>query len=140
MAINKDHSAIAKLPKHSDDLERIIAFLKPTKDEYPKPPKVDWHFSGRQHELGLIREYFDRKPIEDQVTFVVLHGLSGMGKTLLAHEYAKRNKNRYTEVIFASSESEKGFVSSFATEMPGLGIDTEAYAFQHVSEIPFSIS
>ncbi|KAK8112573.1 ankyrin protein [Apiospora sp. TS-2023a] len=134
LPINRDHSAIAKLPKHSGDLERVVGFLEPTEDKYNASPRGEWSFSGRQRELELIQRYFGQRPIQHHVTHVMLIGVSGMGKTLLAHEYAKRNRNRYTDVITINSESEARFVSSATTELQRLGTAMETYDFQSVSE------
>lgn len=54
-------------------------------------------FLGREHELEQISQYF-----ESGERLIFLQGIGGIGKTEIAKQYAKRNKDKYDTIIYAT--------------------------------------
>lgn len=72
-----------------------IYTLDSTPSVLPKPI-----FCGREKELERIKELFDSG---DRVIF--LQGIGGIGKTEIAKQYARRNKDDYDTVVYATYTS-----------------------------------
>lgn len=54
-------------------------------------------FCGRERELAQIDEYFNNGE-----RLIFLQGIGGIGKTEIAKQYAKRNKDKFDTVIYAT--------------------------------------
>jgi hypothetical protein len=67
-------------------------------------------FIAREKELSemheLLQDYSSR-------SYVVLHGLGGMGKTQLAITYARRHKEKYTAIFWLNANDENSLKLSF---------------------------
>ncbi|MBP5312871.1 MAG: ATP-binding protein, partial [Clostridia bacterium] len=57
-------------------------------------------FCGREEELAQIKKLF-----ESGERIIFLHGIGGIGKTEIAKQYAKRSRDQYDTVIYATYNS-----------------------------------
>jgi len=62
-------------------------------------------FTGRETELSLLDA-----ALWEQTGQAAIHGLSGVGKSALAREYARRNRDRYAAVWWLNAETEAGII------------------------------
>jgi DNA-binding SARP family transcriptional activator/tetratricopeptide (TPR) repeat protein len=62
-------------------------------------------FTGRESELAQLDA-----ALWQHTGQVAIHGLSGVGKSALAREYARRNRDRYAAVWWLNSETEAGII------------------------------
>ncbi len=62
-------------------------------------------FTGRETELALLEA-----ALWERTGQAAIHGLSGVGKSALAREYARRNRDRYAAVWWVNAETEAGIV------------------------------
>jgi DNA-binding SARP family transcriptional activator/Flp pilus assembly protein TadD len=62
-------------------------------------------FTGRETELALLDTALWERPGQ-----AAIHGLGGVGKSALAREYARRNRDRYAAVWWLNAETEAGIV------------------------------
>ncbi|KAI0402570.1 kinesin light chain [Xylaria palmicola] len=69
------------------------------------------HFVAREQELADMRKTLKS---DGRRRVVVLHGLGGMGKTQLAIEYMKRNKDNYSAIFWLNIKDENSLKQSFA--------------------------
>jgi hypothetical protein len=88
------------------------------------------HFVARQTELmqmyRLLHEHNTRSA-------VVLHGLGGIGKTQLAVEYVRRNKEKYTAIFWLNANDEDSLRLSFQ------GIARQILKHRPSINIPFNV-
>ena len=106
------------------------AIQPPPAPPVPDPPPGVWidvpprgrHFTGRGELLAAL----DRKPDDGHTTTVLvphaLHGLSGVGKTRLAIEYAHRNQDSYDLVAWIPAEQQALLHSSYRRIAAAMGI------------------
>lgn len=90
----------SKLPPEPKTLSKYISH-----GEFPSHTKF---FTGRKDVLGKIEETLKNHQS------ATLHGISGLGKTSTALEYAKIHENSYQNIIFvraAKNETEANFAS-----------------------------
>ena len=84
------------LLKKVDSLKSVGTFkLESTPSVLPKTV-----FCGREEELARIKASFDGG---ERILF--LQGIGGIGKTELAKQYAKRNKEQYDTIVYATYNS-----------------------------------
>ncbi len=62
-------------------------------------------FTGREAELALLEA-----ALWERTGHAAIHGLGGVGKSALAREYARRNRDRYAAVWWLNAETEAGIV------------------------------
>jgi DNA-binding SARP family transcriptional activator/tetratricopeptide (TPR) repeat protein len=62
-------------------------------------------FTGRETELALLDA-----ALWERTGQAAIHGLGGVGKSALAREYARRNRERYAAVWWLNAETEAGIV------------------------------
>ena len=68
------------------------------------PIRVPTHFMGREEALAAIEAGLGR--YEGRVAITALHGLRGVGKTVLAAAYAERHRRNYRATWWARAQSE----------------------------------
>ena len=61
-------------------------------------------FIGRSSDLALIKEQLIPSEVPGRRKVCVVYGLGGIGKTQLAIEYARQNKDKYTSFFLARRE------------------------------------
>lgn len=87
------------LLKSKEEIDKIkfggVFKLESTPSVIPKTV-----FLGREEELAKIKEIFDSG---ERILF--LQGIGGIGKTQIAKQYAKRNKDQYDTIIYATYNS-----------------------------------
>jgi hypothetical protein len=69
------------------------------------PIRVPTHFIGREEELAAIKAGLGRP--EGRVAITALHGLRGVGKTVLAAAYADRHRNDYRATWWIGAQSDR---------------------------------
>jgi len=92
-------------------------------------PKRSIHFHGRSNELADLNLYLQPDgPEKSVITFCVLHGMAGIGKTELALEYSYRYSDWYSVFVWLDchdksmrTDSIKKFSNYFGE---GVGVDT----------------
>jgi DNA-binding SARP family transcriptional activator/tetratricopeptide (TPR) repeat protein len=62
-------------------------------------------FTGREAELALLDT-----ALWERTGQAAIHGLSGVGKSALAREYARRSRDRYAAVWWLNAETEAGII------------------------------
>jgi tetratricopeptide (TPR) repeat protein len=80
------------------------------------PVRVPEHFMGREDALAEIARGLTRD--ESRVTITALHGLRGVGKTVLAAAYAERHRGDYRATWWLRAETEAGL----RADLVGLGV------------------
>lgn len=70
------------------------------------------HFIGREEELAKIKKAFQGD--ESYRKTVLLQGLGGIGKTQLAVNFVKRQRNNYSAIFWLNSKTEDVLKRSFA--------------------------
>jgi hypothetical protein len=80
------------------------------------PIRVPEHFLGRDDALTDIHAALNRD--EGRVAITALHGLRGVGKTVLAAAYAARHANDYRATWWIRAETESGM----RADLVGLGV------------------
>ena len=80
------------------------------------PIRVPKHFMGRDTALAEIDEALAR--YEGRVAITALHGLRGVGKTVLAAAYAERHTKDYRATWWLRAETESGM----RADLVGLGV------------------
>jgi hypothetical protein len=90
-------------------------------------------FTGRESELGLLEG-----ALWNRTGQAAIHGLSGMGKSALAREYVRRNRDRYPAVWWLNAETETGIIDGLvrlgAEFVPGLAkLEDRRGAAEHVT-------
>ncbi|KAL6235054.1 hypothetical protein BDW75DRAFT_230653 [Aspergillus navahoensis] len=70
-----------------------------------------WELIGREEELNSLWDYL--RPTSSQTRkVVVLHGLSGFGKTQLAIHFARKHKDDFTAILWLRGKDRSASVSS----------------------------
>ncbi|MGB8191995.1 MAG: FxSxx-COOH system tetratricopeptide repeat protein [Chitinophagaceae bacterium] len=94
-------------------------------------------FKGRQREMNELREWFSAAA--NDAMAIAVHGLGGMGKTRLAVEYAWKNENSYTALLFITASSPDLLKSNVANlssvlqlDFPGEDANKEDVKYQAV--------
>jgi hypothetical protein len=80
------------------------------------PIRVPTHFMGRDEALAAIETGLGR--YEGRVAVTALHGLRGVGKTVLAAAYAERHRADYRATWWIRAESEP----AMRADLAGLGV------------------
>jgi len=83
------------------------------------PYNRDANFTGREEVLREIQEQFSGK---DSSSVVALHGLGGIGKTLVAIEYAYQHSKEYKLVWWLRAEENSLLLADFAELARSLGL------------------
>lgn len=100
--------------------------------------KQNPHFTGREYELESISRVLNERGTHPHAKSVVLTGVSGVGKTQIALEYAHRHRDTYASIFWVDGSSESAAVSSITSilrqilvhyDMHYLGIDNPRYDF-----------
>jgi len=76
------------------------------------PIRVPTHFMGREEALAAIEAGLGR--YEGRVAITALHGLRGVGKTVLAAAYAERHRSDYRATWWLRAQSEPGMRADLA--------------------------
>jgi tetratricopeptide (TPR) repeat protein len=79
-------------------------------------------FRGREEELTILGEKFQRTEQQTELLPVVVYGLGGVGKTQLAVEYAWKNRSRYQAVLWARADSPEALADGLAALLSSLDI------------------
>src|SRR5205823_10383932 len=80
------------------------------------PIRVPEHFLGRDDALSDVAAALAR--YEGRVAITALHGLRGVGKTVLAAAYAERHRGDYRATWWVRAETEAGM----RADLVGLGV------------------
>lgn len=105
----------------------LIAFAEATATEPPPwafatsniPVRVPTHFMGRDESLTLIHAALQPlQRYEGRVAITVLHGMRGVGKTVLAAAYADRQRAAYRATWWLRAQTEP----TLRADMVGLGV------------------
>jgi tetratricopeptide (TPR) repeat protein len=80
------------------------------------PIRVPEHFMGREDALAAIEAALGR--YESRVAITALHGLRGVGKTVLAAAYAERHRGDYRATWLIQAQTEPGM----RAELVALGV------------------
>jgi len=80
------------------------------------PIRVPEHFMGREDALAEIAQGLAR--YQGRVAITALHGLRGVGKTVLAAAYAERHRGDYRATWWLRAETEAGL----RADLVGLGV------------------
>lgn len=100
--------------------------------------KQNPHFTGREYELESVNRVLNERATHPHAKSVVLTGVSGVGKTQIALEYAHRHRDTYASIFWIDGSSESAAVSSITSilrqilvhyDMHYLGIDNPRYDF-----------
>jgi tetratricopeptide (TPR) repeat protein len=88
-------------------------------------------FRGREEELKLLGEKFQRTEQQTELLPVVVHGLGGVGKTQLAVEYAWKKQAQYQAVLWVRADSPETLAESLSAllsvlDVPGVGEKEQA--------------
>jgi DNA-binding SARP family transcriptional activator/Tfp pilus assembly protein PilF len=90
-------------------------------------------FTGRETELAALDA-----ALWQRTGHAAIHGLSGVGKSALAREYARRNRDRYAAVWWLNAETEDGIIDGLirlgSEFVPGLAkLDDRRSAAEQVT-------
>lgn len=77
------------------------------------------YFTGRTNELAKIEDKFSQG-----IIIQILHGLPGIGKTLVALQYAYRHISDYSLIVYLDASDENTLLSGCAAFLRSVGIDT----------------
>jgi WD40 repeat protein len=102
-------SASRRRPKEIPAVGEAI-LLHPREMIFENIPQQPTILVGRESELKWIHQSL----IGDPTRYVMIWGLSGVGKTALAAEYANRYKNHYSGVWYASAKDRSVLIGSLA--------------------------
>ncbi|MCA3364778.1 MAG: ATP-binding protein, partial [Roseomonas sp.] len=80
------------------------------------PIRIPTHFMGREEPLALIHAALSR--YEGRVAITALHGLRGVGKTVLAAAYAEQQRATYRATWWLRAQTE----STLRADLVGLGV------------------
>lgn len=80
------------------------------------------HFTGRDALLAELRAALTPSPAPRQVEPVVLHGLSGVGKTQLVVQYAHRHRGDYAACWWVQSDDPSRILSDYVRLAERLGL------------------
>ncbi|PIB10612.1 MULTISPECIES: FxSxx-COOH system tetratricopeptide repeat protein [Streptomyces] len=83
-------------------------------------PRRNSRFTGREALLSNVRQLLD----DTESGVVALHGMSGVGKTQVAAEYAHRFANEYDVIWWVSADGRATFRERLAELAPALGLRT----------------
>lgn len=89
--------------------------------------RVPHHFLGRDPEMAAIDAALSRSE-EGRPRVAVLHGLRGVGKTILAAEYARRRQGAFRVVWWISAQTSSGMSASLLKLGIRLGWEAEDYS------------
>src|SRR5262245_31304817 len=78
------------------------------------PRRRDPNFVGREEELAALEKALAAAGSSALTLPVAVHGLGGVGKTLLAVEFAHRHDADYTAVLWLAAEEPTALASAFA--------------------------
>jgi nucleoside phosphorylase/tetratricopeptide (TPR) repeat protein len=78
------------------------------------PRRRDPHFVGREEELDALRAALAMTGTSALTQPAAVHGLGGVGKTLLAVEYAHRHGEDYSAVLWLNAENSTALAAAFA--------------------------
>jgi tetratricopeptide (TPR) repeat protein len=89
--------------------DRLTSTYRPAKPPqfplYMPPHKLNPFFTDRKEILSELEQYFTAKRSSSQTRVQVLAGMAGVGKTLLATEYAAHHQNEYHSVLWVNAAS-----------------------------------
>jgi tetratricopeptide (TPR) repeat protein len=83
------------------------------------PINVPWHFLGREDDLGAIHKVLSSG--DGRAAITALHGLRGVGKTVLAAAYAERHSRDYRVTWWIRAETD----ATIRADLVGLGVQLD---------------
>jgi tetratricopeptide (TPR) repeat protein len=98
------------------------AMTVPTRQVWMIPRRRDPDFVGRNDELAALEAALKAAGGSALTQPVAVHGLGGVGKTLLAVEFAFRHADDYNKVLWLAAEEPTTLASSFANLARELGL------------------
>ncbi len=91
---------------------------------YTIPDKQNPFFTDREDILAALRDFFQSQQ-GTRTRTQALYGLGGMGKTLLAMEYARLHQNEYQAILWLNTASREILNSDLSSLLDQLGIFVE---------------
>ncbi len=121
--------------------DRLTGTYRPAKPPqfplYTPPHKLNPFFTDREEILSKLEQCFTAEQPSSQTRVQVLSGMTGIGKTLLATEYAARHQNEYHSVLWLNATSRDllhANLLSLANQL-GIPVTKEMDEQQHVATI-----
>jgi tetratricopeptide (TPR) repeat protein len=108
--------------------DRLPGINRPAKPPqfplYTPPHKQNPFFTDREEILTKLVQYFTAERPFAQTRVQALYGIGGIGKTLLATEYAARHQNKYSSVLWLNAASRDLLHANLLSLSDQLGIPT----------------
>lgn len=95
---------------------------KETVRYYHIPFQLNSRFWGREQALQAINEVLNPQKNLDSLKAFALHGMGGVGKTQVALQYANRNRQQYTAILWVAADNTISMGQSFREIAQGLGL------------------
>lgn len=89
---------------------------------YHIPFELNLRFWGREQALQAIKEALDPEERTSSLKSYALHGMGGVGKTQIALQYANRNRQNYTVILWVAAHNTISMEQSFRDIAQGLGL------------------
>ncbi len=89
----------------ADELQGAAPRQRPESIVGTDAVRITPSFTGREDELSAIEH-----ALWNQGKIAVVHGLGGIGKSAIAREYARRNRDRYSVIWSLNAEDEAGII------------------------------
>lgn len=140
--INMDHSNMVKFTDVSNELDRVIYYMKDTQP--PLPSKAVEYcgqvkFIGRTDELIKLGDLLRPFNPDSVAHILVISGAGGIGKTALARQYRDQNIESFTDgSLELDATTEKTFIKSVSDRCIGtlgeLSQDIEKISYDNLKK------
>lgn len=120
---------------------RLTSTCRPTKTPqiplYTPSHKPSPFFTDREDILTRLEHFFTSTPTSSQTRIHALYGISGIGKTLLATEYATRQQDKYKSILWLNAASHDLLHANMLSlaELLGISITKDMDEQQHFAAI-----
>jgi hypothetical protein len=92
---------------------------------YCVPFGIDEKFYGREGILTRIKNALDPIDGDERCRAFALHGMGGVGKTKIAHQYVKSSGRKFDAILWISADSSIKLTQSFLDISRRLGLGLE---------------
>lgn len=118
-SLDSAFASIAEGIKQAISNTRLTVGRPDVSNDLPSPPAL---YVGREKEVQQLRDLLVISPTQTTGSTVILTGMGGVGKTVLAAQYARRYAGEYNVVWWANASEPAALAESMARLATEIGV------------------